>query len=102
MIAGPPGVCICNECVDLCYTIISENTSTPGSEQKPRTLADVPSPRELYDELQDWVIGQENAKRTLAVAVHLHFRRLVHLDSKIEAKRDGGKDASRDGPKSDD
>ncbi len=102
LIAGPPGVCICNECVDLCYTIISENSSTPDSEQQLRTLSDVPSPKELYDELQDWVIGQEDAKRTLAVAVHLHFRRLVHLDSKKEAARNGGKDASSDGSKPED
>jgi len=89
LIAGPPGVCICNECVDLCHTIITEDSSPLGVSEPPRTLDDVPSPKELHEELQSWIIGQEDAKRTLAVAVHLHFRRLVHLDAKSDSSEDG-------------
>ncbi|MEC9476811.1 MAG: ATP-dependent Clp protease ATP-binding subunit ClpX [Planctomycetota bacterium] len=85
LIAGPPGVYICNECVDLCYTIVNEATFVTDSSSGPRTLDEVPSPRELYDELQRWVIGQEQAKRTLAVAVHLHFRRLVHIAAEADS-----------------
>ncbi|HIO66508.1 MAG TPA: ATP-dependent Clp protease ATP-binding subunit ClpX, partial [Planctomycetes bacterium] len=92
LIAGPPGVCICNECVDLCHTIITEDSSPFSVSEPPRTLDDVPSPKELHEVLQSWVIGQENAKRTLAVAVHLHFRRLVHLDAKPESSDDGEDD----------
>ena len=82
LIAGPPGVYVCNECVDLCYTLINETTLPEATSEPPRLIEDVPTPRELYKELESWVIGQEDAKRTLAVAVHLHFRRLVHLDAK--------------------
>ena len=81
LIAGPPGVYICNECVDLCYTLINETTLQESAAETPRTIADLPTPQHLYAELERWVIGQEEAKRTLAVAVHLHFRRLIHLDS---------------------
>lgn len=92
LIAGPPGVCICNECVDLCHTIITEDSSPLSVSEPPRTLDDVPSPKELHEVLQSWIIGQEDAKRTLAVAVHLHFRRLVHLDSKPDSSDDGEDD----------
>ncbi len=84
LIAGPPGVCICNECVDLCHTIISEDVASIETDSAPKSLDEVPTPKDLYDELQSWVIGQESAKRTLSVAVHLHYRRLVHLARKIE------------------
>ena len=84
LIAGPPGLFICADCVDLCHVIIHpdpEQGSESVTETAPRTLDEVPSPRDLYEELQRYVIGQEEAKRTLSVAVHLHYRRLVHLDA---------------------
>ncbi|OUU21909.1 MAG: ATP-dependent protease ATP-binding subunit ClpX [Planctomycetia bacterium TMED53] len=83
LIAGPPGLYICADCVDLCHVIIHPDPQQGDEsiETAPRTLDEVPSPRELYDELQRYVIGQEEAKRTLSVAVHLHYRRLVHLDA---------------------
>ena len=95
LIAGPPGLFICADCVDLCHVIIHPE---PGSGLEdaplaPRTLDDVPSPKDLYDELQRYVIGQEEAKRTLSVAVHLHYRRLVHLDTlAAESKGEDGED----------
>ena len=72
LIAGPPGLFICADCVDLCHVIIHPE---PGSGLEdaplaPRTLDDVPSPKDLYNELQRYVIGQEEAKRTLSVAGH--------------------------------
>jgi len=82
LIAGPPGIYICNECIELCYSIITEDEARRGEGRvQPSVLpADVPSPRRLYDELNKYVIGQEDAKRTLSVAVHLHYRRLRHQE----------------------
>jgi ATP-dependent Clp protease ATP-binding subunit ClpX len=88
LIAGPPGIYICNECIELCYSIVTEDEARrhddgPGTSVVP---ADVPSPRGIYDELNSYVIGQEEAKRTLSVAVHLHYRRLRH---QAMVERDG-------------
>ncbi|MEM7260687.1 MAG: ATP-dependent Clp protease ATP-binding subunit ClpX [Planctomycetota bacterium] len=82
LIAGPPGIYICNECIELCYSIISED-DRQGRRGQSRfdSTSDIPSPRELYEELNKYVIGQDDAKRTLAVAVHLHYRRLVLLEN---------------------
>lgn len=71
LIAGP-GVYICNECIELCNEIIDEelsNTKAPG----PRSL---PKPQEIFDFLQQYVIGQESAKRALSVAVYNHYKRV--------------------------
>lgn len=85
LIAGPPGIYICNECIELCYSIISDDErrrggSRRGSRSRFGSTAEIPSPRELYTELNRYVIGQDEAKRGLAVAVHLHYRRLLLLD----------------------
>ena len=71
LIAGP-GVYICDECIDLCNEIIDEELTTPASFD-PDSL---PRPREIYDVLNDYVVGQEEAKRTLAVAVYNHYKRV--------------------------
>ncbi|MCX8033043.1 MAG: ATP-dependent Clp protease ATP-binding subunit ClpX [Thermoleophilia bacterium] len=71
LIAGP-GVYICDECVDLCNEIISE-------EKAPRSsfsLENLPKPKEIYAILSDYVIGQEEAKRALSVAVYNHYKRV--------------------------
>ncbi len=73
LIAGP-NVFICNECVELCMDIIREEDKT----QMVRTGDGVPTPREIKQILDDYVIGQEDAKRVLAVAVHNHYKRLEH------------------------
>lgn len=82
LIAGPPGIYICNECIDLCHSIISEDESRQLRRRRSsfENHADIPPPRQIFDELNRYVIGQEQAKRTLAVAVHLHYRRLFLLD----------------------
>jgi ATP-dependent Clp protease ATP-binding subunit ClpX len=71
LIAGP-GVYICDECIDLCNEIIEEELSE-SSELK---WDELPKPREIFDFLDQYVIGQDNAKRTLAVAVYNHYKRV--------------------------
>lgn len=70
IIAGP-GVYICNECVELCREIIEEDTAS-----QPVDLSDVPKPREIMDTLNQYVIGQHDAKKALSVAVYNHYKRI--------------------------
>jgi len=71
LIAGP-GVYICDECIDLCNEIIEEELSE-GSDVG---LEELPKPREIFEFLNSYVIGQENAKKALAVAVYNHYKRV--------------------------
>ena len=71
LIAGPT-VFICDECVELCMDIIREETKGSGF----KTADGVPTPRDICKVLDDYVIGQERAKRVLSVAVHNHYKRL--------------------------
>jgi ATP-dependent Clp protease ATP-binding subunit ClpX len=74
LIAGPGGVYICDECIDLCREIIEEEQSTVA---KPRLQAGkIPSPKKIYEQLSHYVIGQERAKKALAVAVYNHYKRI--------------------------
>ena len=76
LVAGP-GVYICNECVDLCTSIIEAEGL--NEEELGYTLAEeIPSPKEIKKTLDDYVIGQEEAKRTLSVAVYNHYKRIIH------------------------
>jgi ATP-dependent Clp protease ATP-binding subunit ClpX len=78
-VEGPGGVFICPECIDLCYNIVrQERKRAAGSTVAPK---DVPKPREIKEFLDQYVIGQEQAKKSLSVAVHNHYKRLVHTDS---------------------
>ncbi|MGY6627113.1 MAG: ATP-dependent Clp protease ATP-binding subunit ClpX [Oceanicaulis sp.] len=73
LIAGPT-VFICDECVELCMDIIREENKSSLVKSK----EGVPSPQEIYQVLEDYVIGQSHAKRVLSVAVHNHYKRLNH------------------------
>ncbi len=73
LIAGPT-VFICNECIDLCTDIIEEE----NKGLHVRSPDDVPTPKQIFDVLNDYVIGQSGAKKILAVAVHNHYKRLEH------------------------
>ncbi len=83
LIAGP-GVYICDECIDLCNEIIDEEAvQAPASVE----AGELPKPREIYDVLNDYVVGQEEAKRSLSVAVYNHYKRVQAMqagDSDIE------------------
>ena len=71
IVAGP-GVYICNECIDLCKEIIDEEFY----DEAVRELTDVPKPQEILNVLNEYVIGQERAKRTLSVAAYNHYKRV--------------------------
>jgi ATP-dependent Clp protease ATP-binding subunit ClpX len=73
LIAGPT-VFICDECVELCMDIIREETKASGM----KAADGVPTPKEICEVLDDYVIGQMHAKRVLSVAVHNHYKRLNH------------------------
>lgn len=73
IVAGP-GVYICNECIELCKEIIDEEFY----DEAVRDVLDVPKPREILNVLDEYVIGQERAKRALSVAVYNHYKRINH------------------------
>ncbi|AGW41582.1 ATP-dependent protease ATP-binding subunit ClpX [Leifsonia xyli subsp. cynodontis DSM 46306] len=73
LIAGP-GVYICDECVELCNEIIEERLAEVGEEAS--SEFDLPKPKEIFGFLEEYVIGQEQAKRSLAVAVYNHYKRV--------------------------
>src|SRR5919199_727452 len=76
LIAGP-GVYICDECIDLCNEIIDEELTGPASFD----LENLPKPKEINSVLQEYVVGQEPAKRTLSVAVYNHYKRVQMMQS---------------------
>jgi ATP-dependent Clp protease ATP-binding subunit ClpX len=76
LIAGP-GVYICDECIDLCNEIIDEELTAPPSFD----IGNLPKPREIYDVLNEYVVGQEQAKRSLSVAVYNHYKRVQMMQS---------------------
>src|SRR5919108_587193 len=79
LIAGP-GVYICDECIDLCNEIIDEElTGAPTFD-----LENLPKPKEIWSVLQEYVVGQEPAKRTLSVAVYNHYKRVQMMQSEGE------------------
>ncbi len=74
LIAGPGGANICDECVELCKEILEEEpVLSRGEEQTPTILP----PKEIYGRLNEYVIGQERAKRVLSVAVYNHYKRIL-------------------------
>jgi ATP-dependent Clp protease ATP-binding subunit ClpX len=84
LIAGP-SVFICDECIELCNDIIRDEV--PADSAVPKAAkSDLPVPSEIKANLDNYVIGQEPAKRTLAVAVYNHYKRLKHLGSKDEVE----------------
>lgn len=79
LIEGPNKVFICPECVELCHNIIRQDRKRVGKVGF--GLKDMPRPREIKEYLDEYVIGQDHAKKYLSVAVHNHYKRLLHSDS---------------------
>jgi ATP-dependent Clp protease ATP-binding subunit ClpX len=75
LIAGPGAVYICDECVELCREIIEEE-ETPTPKVQP-SFAGIPTPKRIHEQLSQYVVGQEIAKKNLAVAVYNHYKRIM-------------------------
>ncbi len=84
LIAGP-SVFICDECIDLCNDIIRDEAAQ-ADPSGTITRSDLPTPQEIGDILDQYVIGQETAKRILAVAVYNHYKRLKHMSKKDDVE----------------
>lgn len=84
LIAGP-GVYICDECVDLCNEILEEELDA----EREIKLEELPKPRQIYEYLNQYIVGQERAKKTLAVAVYNHYKRIykVHRHDEVELQK---------------
>jgi ATP-dependent Clp protease ATP-binding subunit ClpX len=74
LVEGPGDVYICGECIDLCQSILEQEQRRRGSSKE--LFREIPTPREIVTHLDQYVIGQQAAKRVLAVAVHNHYKRL--------------------------
>ncbi|MFH1924762.1 MAG: ATP-dependent Clp protease ATP-binding subunit ClpX [Planctomycetota bacterium] len=77
LVEGPGDVYICGECIELCQSILDQERRRRGTGKQP--LSKMPVPREIVKRLDEYVIGQDYAKKVLAVAVHGHYKRLLHL-----------------------
>src|SRR5689334_6238489 len=78
LVEGPGDVYICGECIELCQSILDQERRRRGV---PKTLfTDIPTPREIKEQLDAYVIDQDRAKKVLSVAVHNHYKRLVHAE----------------------
>ena len=85
LIAGPD-VYICDECIELCAEIIEEELFDDDSDEE--TLKNIPIPTEIKDHLDKYIIGQDSAKKAIAVAVYNHYKRIKHLNSNSKKDKD--------------
>ena len=79
LVAGP-GVYICDECIELCNEIVEEELS----EENDLGFSEIPKPKEIYDILNEYIIGQSNAKKSLSVAVYNHYKRVNNENKKSD------------------
>jgi len=82
-----PNVSICDECVELCEEILADERLKANAPVAPASPKQLATPREIYNHLNDYVIGQDAAKRTLAVAVYNHYKRIHDLDNPVLTSR---------------
>lgn len=92
LIAGN-GVFICDECIDICHSLLLENGAQPQARRKPKSKQPqqdfkLPTPEELKSHLDEYVIGQDDAKKTLSVAVYNHYKRIFFSEkSDVELQK---------------
>src|SRR5690625_7138552 len=80
LVAGP-GVYICDECIELCSEIVEEEIG--AEEEEEIEIKDIPKPKEINDTLDSYVIGQDQAKKNLSVAVYNHYSLLIQSQTQI-------------------
>ena len=88
LVEGPDDVYVCGECIELCQSILDQERRRRGSARK--LFTKVPTPREIVNSLDEYVIGQDRAKKLLSVAVHSHYKRLMHnedCDDDVEIEK---------------
>lgn len=85
-IEGPNQVFICPECVELCHNITVQNNKRV--QRSSFSIGELPKPKEIKSYLDEYVIGQDNAKKYLSVAVYNHYKRLMHVDSESDIELD--------------
>jgi len=83
VVEGPSNVFICSHCVELCHNIVSQERRKTARSAP--LFATIPTPRQTKEFLDQYVIGQEHAKKLLSVAVHNHYKRLMHADGEDES-----------------
>ncbi len=86
LVEGPGDVYICGECIDLCQSILEQERRRRGTSKQ--LFSKIPTPREIVKLVDEYVIGQDHVKRILAVAVHNHYKRLIHGSGSPEVELD--------------
>ncbi len=97
LIPSPEGVFICNDCVEVCTQILDDYMPAEAvGEEEPLKLSfnTLPKPQELKAKLDEYVIGQDEAKRVLSVAVYNHYKRILYREEKLSKKKKGNDDDS--------
>ena len=81
LLSGPDGIYICDECIELCAEILEEELAGEAEEKPVNKEINLPKPRQIKSYLDEYVIGQDNAKKILSVAVYNHYKRIINATS---------------------